>query len=142
MDHSITHACGHLQIHHVLGFTQQQLRKVARLEMAVCDSCKQAARRASSAAAAAQQAAAIAHLTLAGLTGSPRQIAWAETIRTACLSNLLADPVRGMPEASMACAAVTEAKWWIDHRHLPLADLAARATEVANRSTVTVAAAA
>lgn len=127
MDHSITHACGHLQIHHVLGFTQQQLRKVARLEMAVCESCRQAAKRASSAAAVAEQAATLAHLVLAGLTGSPRQIAWAETIRTACLTSLLANSIDGTPAACMACAAVSEAKWWIDYRNLPLADLAARA---------------
>lgn len=142
MDHSITHACGHLQIHHVLGFTQQQLRKVARLEMAVCDSCKQAARRASSAAAAAEQAAAIAHLALAGLTGSPRQIVWAETIRTACLTSLLADPDKGTPEACIACAAVSEAKWWIDQRHLSLADLVACAMADTAASATTVAAAA
>lgn len=42
----------------------------------------------------------------------------------------------------MACAAVSEAKWWIDHRNLALADLAARALEVINLGTVTVAVAA
>lgn len=141
MDHSINHVCGHLQIHHTLGFTQQQLRKVARLESTPCDSCRQAAKRASSAATAAKQAAAIAHLTPASLTGSPRQIAWAKTIRATCLTSLLADPANGTPEACMACAAVSEAKWWIDHRNMPLADLAARALEVTTISMVTFAAA-
>lgn len=139
MDHSITHACGHLQIHHVLGFTQQQLRKVARLELARCDSCRQVAKRASSVAATAQKVAGLAHLALADLTGSPRQIAWAETIRTACLTSLLTDPINGSPAACMACAAVSEAKWWIDHRNLPTAALAARAMEITNLSPVAAA---
>ena len=142
MEQRITHACGHLQIHHVLGFTQQQLRKVARLESAPCDSCRRAARQVSSTAYGAEQAATLAHLALANLSGSPRQVAWAESIRVTRLSSLLADREDGTPEACRACAAITEAKWWIDHRDLPLADIAAGAIAAATLSTKTVAAAA
>ena len=142
MDHTITHACGHLQIHHVLGFTQQQLRKVARLESAPCDSCRRAARQASSTACDAEQAAALAHLALASLSGSPRQVAWAESIRVTRLTSLLADHDNGTPDACRSCAAVAEAKWWIEHRNLPSADLAAHAMGSAMMDTRTVAPAA
>ena len=142
MDHTITHACGHVQIHHVLGFTQQQLRKVTRLESAPCDSCRQAARQASRATYGAERAAALAHLALASLSGSPRQVAWAESIRVTRLTSLLADHDNGTTDACRSCAAIVEAKWWIDHRDLPLADLAAGAIAAATIGTKTVAAAA
>lgn len=142
MDHTITHACGHVQIHHVLGFTQQQLRKVARLEIAPCATCRQAARQANSKAASTEQITALKDFPLANLSGSPRQVAWAETIRVTRLSSLLADREDGTPEACGACAAITEAKWWIDHRDLPLADLAAGAIAAAAMGPRAVAAAA
>ena len=137
MDHTITHACGHLQIHHVLGFTQQQLRKVAMLEAESCDSCRRATRREESLAASGERSAA-----LASLSGSPRQVAWAESIRATRLTSLLADHDNGTPDACRSCAAVAEAKWWIDHRDLPFADLAAGAIAAATIGPKTVAAAA
>ena len=142
MDHTITHACGHLQIHHVLGFTQQQLRKVAMLEAAPCDSCRRATRREESLATSGAKSATLAHLALASLSGSPRQVAWAESIRVTRLTSLLADHENGTPDACRSCAAVAEAKWWIDHRNLPSADLAARAMRSAMMDTRTVAPAA
>ena len=137
MDHTITHACGHLKIHHVLGFTQQQLRKVAMLEAAPCDSCRRATRREESLAASGERSAA-----LASLSGSPRQVAWAESIRVTRLTSLLADHDNGTPDACRSCAAVAETKWWIEHRNLPYADLAARAMGSATMDTRTVAPAA
>ena len=142
MDHTITHACGHLQIHHVLGFTQQQLRKVAMLEAAPCDSCQRAAQQASSKAASDKQVAALEQFALASLNGSPRQVAWAESIRVTRLTSLLADHGDGTPDACRSCAVIKEAKWWIDHRNLSLSDLVARAMESATMGAETVAAAA
>ena len=142
MDHTVTHACGHQQIHHVLGFTQQQLRKVAMLEAAPCDSCRRTAKQASSKAASDKQVAALEQFALASLSGSPRQVAWAESIRVTRLTSLLADHGDGTPDACRSCAAITEAKWWIDHRHLPSAKLAARAVAAATLGMRTVAAAA
>ncbi|MBB4620010.1 hypothetical protein [Sphingomonas abaci] len=142
MDHTVTHACGHMQLHHVLGFTQQQQRKVALLEAAPCDSCRRSTRQASGRAVSAEQVAALAHLALASLCGSPRQVAWAETIRVTRLTSLLADRDHGTPEACSACATIAEAKWWIDYRNLPLADLAARGVAAATISKHAVAAAA
>ena len=127
MDHTITHACGHWQIHHVLGFTQQQLRKVAMLEAAPCDSCRRAAKREACKAPSKEQGAALAHLALANLSGSPRQVAWAESIRVTRLTNLLADRKNGTTEVCRSCAAIAEARWWIEHRNLSLPDLVARA---------------
>lgn len=142
MDHTITHACGHLQIHHVLGFTQQQLRKVAMLESTPCDSCRRASRQAGSRGASNEQAAALEQAALVSLRGSPRQVAWAESIRATRLSSLLFDHDNGTPEACSSCAAIAEAKWWIDHRNLSLSDLVARAMESATMGAETVAAAA
>lgn len=142
MDHTITHACGHLQIHHVLGFTQQQLRKVAMLEAAPCDSCQRAAKREACKAPSKEQAAAVAHLALANLSGSPRQVAWAESIRVTRLTSLLADCENDTTEVCRSYAAIVEAKWWIEHRNLPLPDLAVRATAAATLGTRTIAAAA
>jgi len=75
-----------------------------------CTTCT----RAAAAEAGRAQAAA---LDLPALTGTPKQIAWAEQIRAQALAM-----VAGLPEAERAAAlaafaAQTSASNWIDRRH-------------------------
>ena len=132
MEQLITHACGHEQAHYLTGFASQQERKVRWLQTTTCRPCYIAGKKAEQAEAAHQNDAAIAHLDLPALVGSERQVGWATTIRAGRLATLVATPVTGETKALRYCIAITDAKWWIDHRDLSDADLAAKANQAAS----------
>jgi len=125
MEQLITHACGHEQAHYLAGYISQQERKARWLQTTSCRACFIASKKAAQAEAATRDGAAIAHLDLLPLSGSDRQVAWATTIRASRLATLITD--REAPLGWQACLAATDAKWWIDHRELPNADLLAMA---------------
>lgn len=127
MEQLITHACGHEQIHFLIGFASQQDRKARWLTTTKCRACFIAGKKAEQQQAATRDGAAIAHLDLPAIAGSDRQIAWATTIRASHLSALLADPDAVAANACQTCLAISDAKWWIDHRHLSNTDLLAKA---------------
>jgi len=131
MEQLITHACGHEQAHYLTGFASQQERKVRWLRTTTCRPCFIAGRKAEQAEAAQRDGAVIAHLDLPALVGSDRQVGWATTIRAGRMAALVATPVACDAEALRRCAAITEAKWWIDHRDLTDAELMAKADQTA-----------
>lgn len=55
-------------------------------------------------------------VTLPELTGTPKQIAWAETIR-GCACEDFANAKAKKPAWDALCSK-TEASWWIDHRDI------------------------
>jgi len=125
MEQLITHACGHEQAHYLAGYASQQERKARWLQTTSCRACFIAGKKAAQSDAAVRDGAAIAHLDLPVLAGSDRQVAWATTIRASRLATLITD--HEAPLGWQACVAATDAKWWIDHRELPNADLLAMA---------------
>ncbi|HEX8413089.1 MAG TPA: hypothetical protein VF637_04295 [Sphingomicrobium sp.] len=127
MEQFITHACGHAQAHYLSGFASQQERKARWLQTTKCRTCFIAERQADQATAAVRDGAAIAHLELAQLSGSERQVAWATTIRTGRLATMVTDGPAEDQAALPACLAIADAKWWIDHRALSDTDLIAKA---------------
>ena len=131
MEQLITHACGHEQAHYLTGFASQQERKARWLRTTTCRPCFIAAKKAAQAEAAERDGAAIAHLDLPALVGSDRQVGWATTIRAGRMAALIAAPIDGNAEALRRCAAITEAKWWIDYRDLTDAELMAKASQAA-----------
>jgi hypothetical protein len=130
MGQIITHACGHEQIHYLSGFASQQERKARWLETTMCRTCFVATNQAEQAEAAVRDGAAIAHLNLPLLTGSDRQVAWATSLRASRFCALVARPMTEGKDYQV-CALVTDAKWWIDHRALPDAELLAEAERYA-----------
>lgn len=128
MEQLITHACGHEQAHYLTGFASQQERKARWLRTTTCRPCFIAGRKAE---AAERDGAAIAHLDLPALVGSDRQVGWATTIRAGRMAALVAVPNDGDADGLQHCAAITEAKWWIDHRDLTDAALTAEASQAA-----------
>lgn len=129
MEQRITHACGHEQVHILYGFDAQVARKVRWLRTTQCRACFIADKQAEQAKAAVRDDAAIAHLDLPALTGSERQIGWASTVRAGRLAALTANPHTSADADCFLCLPIVDAKWWIDHRDLPHADLLAKATE-------------
>ena len=131
MGQIITHACGHEQIHYLSGFASQQERRARWLETTKCRTCFVATKQTEQAEAAVRDGAAIAHLDLPLLTGSDRQVAWATTLRASRLCAFIATPATE-GNGHKVCTHVTDAKWWIDHRDLSDADLAAKAKQAAS----------
>lgn len=139
---TIKHACGHDAVHHLSGSLKDRERKEAWMAEQVCPEC----RRAEQAQANEAAQAANAEAGLPALEGTPKQIAWAETIRAGIvqqveqvrsklaeaggLDKLRADgPAEKIAalERQLACIEVllgkTSASWWIDHRTQTLPQL-------------------
>ena len=105
----IIHSCGHEQEHYIIGeYAADYDRQAAKLSRGKCAACSTQA----AVLTASQTRATALKLGLAPLVGSPKQIAWAETIRAKRLAALQRDN----SETVMIIARITDAKWWIDHR--------------------------
>lgn len=111
--YTITHACGHTEEVNLFGKHSDRERKIAYLESIDCRACWDAA-----------QAAQAKDAGLPDLTGSPKQIAWANGIRNRILSEaarcIEAHP--DWPDTDKWLSELkkeTAARWWIDHRDVP-----------------------
>ena len=139
--YGVTYSCGHEDTIQIYGPTSDRQRQADAEGRKDCPECwrkKQDARNAEAALAASCDAAASG---LPELTGSPKQIAWAETIRAKMLADLkpilvsakakqslaeqgriaLDDPRYAQLQAAIDAQAASyrmqaSAKWWIDHR--------------------------
>lgn len=129
MEQQIVHACGHEQVHVIYGFDSQVARKARWLRATKCRACFVADKKAEQTEAAARDSATIAHLVLPPLTGSERQVSWAETIRINRLAALVATPHTTTNADCGLCLRIYDAKWWIDHRDLSNTDLVVQATK-------------
>lgn len=132
----ITHACGHMQDHHIDGFTNQRERKMRWLAGTQCRSCFNTQKQAEQADAAAKNSLAIAHLSLPELTGTDRQVSWAESIRAQRLAACIAGGAQG--NIVEVLSAVQDAKWWIDHRELSIEELRSAAPQTACMPALTI----
>jgi len=148
--YDLNYACGHTDRMQIYGPTNDRQRQADAESRKLCPNCwrqQQDDRNAAAALAASCDAAAAG---LPDLTGSPRQIAWAETIRQTMLAELVpaantdrtrlavAEGAHGMIAAddprwqqlndyaqalSAGYRRQSSAKWWIDHRTESLARL-------------------
>ena len=116
--YTINHKCGHSVEIQLFGKMEDRYRRIEWLETQECEECKRA--KANAAAAAAKDARG-----LADLTGSEKQIAWANTIRESaykaldCLTPFINnDKVKALIDGWRSkMDAQTTAKWWIDNRY-------------------------
>lgn len=116
--YTINHICGHSVEIQLFGKYADRERRIAYMETQECEGCRR--RKANAAAAAAK-----ADRGLPDLTGSEKQVAWANTIRENaykaldCLAPFsINDRAKDMVENWRAkMDAETSAKWWIDHRY-------------------------
>ena len=130
--------CGKCQQEYVvslLGSHKERERKLA-VWAGLCESC--AAEK--KAAATAQAAETAKKAGLPELTGSPKQVAWAETLRAARIKELgkedindLAEDIEKSPaEVEQAIAKIRRtaaAAWWIENRNVSIDDLVLAACE-------------
>ncbi len=106
----ITHVCGHTEEVNLFGKHADRERKIKYLESIDCRACWDA-----------EQAAKAREAGLPELTGSPKQIAWANGIRNRILAE--ADScIKVHPdwpntaEWLTGLKQETQSRWWIDHR--------------------------
>lgn len=127
MKTAIEHVCGHTTTADITGPSThgQRERKAEWLATQLCPACARAQRD----AAHRQQAEDAAHTVVAShwpaLTGSEKQIAWADQIRVAAVADMeqrltkqLTADVAEQALAYWTHAALrqTDASWWIDNR--------------------------
>ena len=125
MIYEINHSCGHVESVQIYGTNVhgERDRKVAYLESQPCKECRRAAAAEANAAAG-----------MSSLSGSPKQVAWAEEIRAeasekvrAAMERQISEGERaGMPAEQIEAARglldgtlhelgmETSAAWWID----------------------------
>src|SRR5690606_30806905 len=115
--YDVTHACGHVAVHNLIGPRRSREWRIKQLEEELCRECwLEEQRRKNEAAAAANKAD-----ELPSLEGTEKQILWAESIRREALDGLVkfidherfADRMARLIER---LAMETSASWWIDHR--------------------------
>ena len=123
--YEIVHQCGHTNVHQIVGPTAGRDRKAEYLATTLCAECYYAQRAKEREAASATAADVAKSAGLPALTGSVKQIAWAETIRAEKIKEL--DDIferinTSSPDAPAAFAArdvlrnKSSAKYWIDTR--------------------------
>jgi len=88
--YTIKHICGHTQVHQIYGTNShgERDRKQAWLATCLCEDCYKAQQQAERDAKNAESAKANAEAHLPTLTGTPKQIAWAGTIRAEKIKKL------------------------------------------------------
>jgi len=114
----ITHSCGHTVTHNIVGTNAhgERDRREQQLTSQVCAECYRAE----------QTAAAVeANAGLPALSGSAKQIAWAESIRAKAVASLEEARAQMNSEHPLAAKAgelvdgvlaQSEARYWIDNR--------------------------
>ena len=82
--YEITHCCGHVRTYNLFGKTDDRNRKIEWLESQPCPDCKREEENAESAKKAAAENRPV-------LTGSEKQVAWANTLREEVISEIGAE---------------------------------------------------
>jgi len=102
--YTIEHICGHSEDMQIYGPTRERQGKADWLASRDCAECYARKLQAQRAEASAQAAAQSAAAGLPALTGSDKQVAWAESIRAAAVAILipLRDKLRNPPRALSA----------------------------------------
>ena len=130
--YTIGHTCGHQGIHDITGPERERPATRSRIAERECPDCQNAARAGTNATSAQGNSEA----GMPPLTGSEKQVAWAESIRADICwhtEEWIAEMVEkadkaGTPQSELEqgearyrslyqkLRAMNQASWWIDHR--------------------------
>lgn len=115
MFYDVTHSCGHIERVSLYGPGKVREWRIKQLEQELCPEC----RAVEFANKCEEDAKKAKELELPVLSGSEKQVAWAETIRIGFVNayeNYYAQSDPGYSEYVEAALRETRAKWWIDNR--------------------------
>ena len=116
--YEVTYACGHTETIQLYGKSAERQKEIARLENRLCKKCYIAEQR----EAAKEVVNSVKDFGLATLTGSPKQVAWAESIRAKFFAgygeqlNKEAEKTEKVAEFRDFLVGQEEATYWIDTR--------------------------
>lgn len=129
--YNVEFSCGHTEMVELFGKEADRQRKIAWLEKeGLCPDCFKAKKAAEHKAENDAAKAEAEKEGLPELTGSPKQVAWAITLRQQVLDDiagiLAKTPVQSQKMAldfKAWAVGQTESRFWIDHRNLLLRSL-------------------
>lgn len=128
MKYEVTYSCGHTGWIDIGGKGAEREKRINYLEHhGLCPDCYKAAQEAKNAAKKEK-------FGLCELSGTPKQVAWAEKIRAEWFdwTNYITEPSALFKTVmNYAATAITEAKWWIEHRQLDKETIVSQIFEVA-----------
>lgn len=113
--YTITHVCGHTSTADLWGTVATRQSRADKLGEKPCPACLAAARQAEHAAQSTKAAQEAQAAGLPALTGSPKQIAWAETLRAEALQRAKdagADETMRRMQAEIRAAVFIERRTW------------------------------
>jgi len=127
--YTVTRSCGHEEVVALFGPNRDREWRLENVEPnKLCYECYQIALVEQREKANREAAEAAKEMALPALTGSEKQIAWAETIRQKLMTDLdefifrsIKKERRNDPQILAALDQIkrkTEARWWIDHRNV------------------------
>ena len=115
--YQVTHSCGCTETHQLYGKQKDRDSKIEWLEGTLCRKCYRA-EKAKEREQANERAGNLAEsLGFVALTGSEKQVAWAQTIRQGIYEDIIKHNT--IVDADVAVKILnleTTAKWWIDNR--------------------------
>lgn len=123
--YDVTRACGHVEVVNLVGPGRNREWLLNAEARKLCADCYKAELERQNAEAAEKAEA----MGLPALTGTEKQIAWAETLRLEILDAATdfvreheADDPRAL-ELIEHISGMTHASWWIDHRDIPKSEI-------------------
>lgn len=123
MKYDVTYTCGHVATIQLYGKTAERESRIKYLEgNCVCPECYKAQKDAERKAENEKAAEAAETRGMQELSGSPKQVAWANTIREKVMEyidktmNLEDERVKNLIQYINASADTKSASWWIDRR--------------------------
>nr|DAO36047.1 MAG TPA: hypothetical protein [Caudoviricetes sp.] len=124
MKYDVTYTCGHIATIQLYGKTSEREERIKWLEdNCVCPECYKAQKEAERKAENEKAAEAAKNRGTQELSGSSKQIAWANTIREKALKyidekmNLEDERVKKLIEYINNSTITKSASWWIDRRN-------------------------
>ena len=130
--YSVTRSCGHVETVNLIGKHKNREWRLENVEPnKLCHACYQAELERQREKATAEAIEAAKEMELPALTGTEKQIAWAETIRQAVIGRAEEFIYGRLPEIERGAAMlgleeiqkIESARWWIDHRDITLREL-------------------
>lgn len=123
MKYDVTYTCGHIATIQLYGKTSEREKRIKYLEgNCVCPECYKAQKDAERKAENEKAAEAAETRGMQELSGSPKQVAWANTIREKAMQyidktmNLEDERVKNLIQYINTNADTKSASWWIDRR--------------------------
>ena len=123
MKYDVTYTCGHVATIQLYGKTSERENRIKYLEgNCVCPECYKAQKDAERKAENEKAAEAAETRGMQELSGSPKQVAWANTIREKVMKyidktmNLEDERVKNLIQYINTNADTKSASWWIDRR--------------------------